>query len=90
MTTSGVEISSFVTTGAQNPYAFALATDHNSLYVGDFGNPVVKHYDLAGNLLGSVNFNHSTPFRLIVVPAPEPGAFALLGLGTLLLAARRR
>ena len=90
MTTSGVEISSFVTTGAQNPFALALATDHNSLYVGDEGNPVVKHYDLAGNLLGSVNFNHSTPSRLIVVPTPEPGAFALLGLGTLLLAARRR
>lgn len=90
MTTSGVEISSFVATGTQNPYAIALATDHNSLYVGDFGNPVVKHYGLAGNLLGSVNFNHSTPNRLIVVPVPEPSAFALLGLGTLLLAARRR
>ena len=90
MTTSGVEISSFVTTGAQVPSAIALATDHNSLYVGAFGSPVVKRYDLAGNVLGSVNFNHSTPFRLIVVPTPEPGAFALLGLGTLLLAARRR
>ena len=90
MTTSGVEISSFVTTGIGAPSTIALATDHKSLYVGAFGSPVVQHYDLTGTLLGSVNFDHSTPFRLIVVPAPEPGAFALLGLGTLLLAARRR
>ena len=91
ITITGTVLGSFATGFSGLFDGIGLAPDDNSLYVTSEGSTVVKHFDLSGNLLNSFALTSpNTPVFLTVVPAPEPASAALLGLGTLLLAARRR
>ncbi|MEO6787434.1 MAG: PEP-CTERM sorting domain-containing protein, partial [Chthoniobacteraceae bacterium] len=89
--TDGAALGSFATGLNGNFDGIALAPDNNSLYVTSDSSTAVKHFGLDGSLLGSFNLTSpNQPGFLAVVPAPEPATFALLGLGAVFLAARRR
>ena len=91
ITTTGTLLGSFPTGLTGHFGGIGLAPDDNSLYVTSDGSTVVKHFDLSGGLLGSFALTSpNLPFFMTVVPAPEPTSAALLGLGALWLAARRR
>ena len=89
--TDGTELGNF-DTGLGNGFeGIGIAPDNNSLYVTGYSSPVVKHFDLNGNLLDSFNLTSpNSPSFLVVVPSPEPGSATLLLGGLALLAARRR
>ena len=91
--TDGTPLGTFATGLAGNFFGIALAPDNNSLYVTSDSSTVVKHFNLSGTLLDSFTLHVAdTAFLMTVVPnpTPEPASAALLGLGALLLAARRR
>ena len=86
-------LGSFATSLTTGLHGIGLAPDDNSLYVTCSDCNFVEHYDLSGVLLDSFLLSgQHTPYFMTVVPnpTPEPGSAALLGLGALLLSARRR
>ena len=91
--TDGTLLGSFPTGFITAFSGIGLAPDNNSVFVAALNGPV-KHFDLSGHLLGSFPLpgpNGGSVFLTVVPnPTPEPGCAALLGLGALLLAARRR
>lgn len=81
---SGTPMASFSASGAN---ALAYDSSNGSLWMSDGSN--LLNYDLNGNLLGLVNSNmYVLGGEMMAVP--EPATLAILGLGILAVARRRR
>ena len=86
--TTGAAINAGFVTGLSNPTN--LAVSGNNLFVAELDGSRVGEYDAATGAAINANFiTGITPVGL-AIQVPEPATAGLLGVGTLLLAARRR
>ncbi len=85
--TAGVSLGSFPTGVSGDFQGLGIGSD-GTLYVTGIGSSAILRYASDGTLLGSLPIDSpATPFRLTVVPVPEPAALVIAGIGLLGLAA---
>ncbi|MGD9648798.1 MAG: hypothetical protein AB7U73_24010 [Pirellulales bacterium] len=80
---TGTALGSFTTAVVGSLNGLGISSD-GTLHVAGSGSTSILRYSSAGSLVGSLPINNpAVPFRLTVVPVPEPGTFVLAIVGLL-------